>query len=49
MAAKREPRISCVAPVELAAYNITVNAIAPGFNYHHIGGGHAHTRRRRRR
>jgi NAD(P)-dependent dehydrogenase (short-subunit alcohol dehydrogenase family) len=31
----------CVA-LELAAYNITVNAIAPGFIITNIGGGHAH-------
>lgn len=31
----------CVA-LELAAYNITVNAIAPGFIVTNIGGGHAH-------
>ena len=31
----------CVA-LELAAYNITVNAIAPGFFVTNIGGGHAH-------
>jgi NAD(P)-dependent dehydrogenase (short-subunit alcohol dehydrogenase family) len=31
----------CVAH-ELAAYNITVNAIAPGFFVTNIGGGHAH-------
>ena len=30
----------CVAQ-ELAAYNITVNAIAPGFFVTNIGGGHA--------
>lgn len=30
----------CVA-LELAAFNITVNAIAPGFFVTHIGGGHA--------
>ncbi len=28
--------------LELAAYNITVNAIAPGFFITNIGGGHAH-------
>ena len=28
--------------LELAAYNITVNAIAPGFFVTNIGGGHAH-------
>jgi NAD(P)-dependent dehydrogenase (short-subunit alcohol dehydrogenase family) len=28
--------------LELAAYNITVNAIAPGFIVTNIGGGHAH-------
>ena len=31
----------CVA-LELAAYNISVNAIAPGFFVTNIGGGHAH-------
>jgi NAD(P)-dependent dehydrogenase (short-subunit alcohol dehydrogenase family) len=31
----------CVA-LELAAYNITVNAIAPGYIITNIGGGHAH-------
>jgi NAD(P)-dependent dehydrogenase (short-subunit alcohol dehydrogenase family) len=31
----------CVA-LELAAYNITVNAIAPGYTVTNIGGGHAH-------
>ena len=31
----------CVA-LELAAYNITVNAIAPGYFVTNIGGGHAH-------
>lgn len=30
------------AALELAAYNITVNAIAPGFIVTNIGGGHAH-------
>ena len=30
--------------LELAAYNITVNAIAPGFFVTNIGGGHAHAR-----
>ena len=30
------------AALELAAYNITVNAIAPGFIITNIGGGHAH-------
>jgi len=30
------------AALELAAYNITVNAIAPGFFVTNIGGGHAH-------
>jgi NAD(P)-dependent dehydrogenase (short-subunit alcohol dehydrogenase family) len=30
------------AAMELAAYNITVNAIAPGFFVTNIGGGHAH-------
>ena len=30
------------AAMELAAYNITVNAIAPGFIVTNIGGGHAH-------
>ncbi|HEY4212985.1 MAG TPA: SDR family NAD(P)-dependent oxidoreductase [Steroidobacteraceae bacterium] len=30
------------AALELAAYNITVNAIAPGFFITNIGGGHAH-------
>ncbi len=30
--------------LELAAYNITVNAIAPGFFVTNIGGGHAHDR-----
>ena len=30
--------------LELAAYNITVNAIAPGFFITNIGGGHAHTK-----
>lgn len=29
--------------LELAAYNITVNAIAPGFIVTNIGGGHAHS------
>jgi NAD(P)-dependent dehydrogenase (short-subunit alcohol dehydrogenase family) len=28
--------------MELAAYGITVNAIAPGFFVPNIGGGHAH-------
>ena len=28
--------------LELAAYGITVNAIAPGFFVTNIGGGHAH-------
>jgi NAD(P)-dependent dehydrogenase (short-subunit alcohol dehydrogenase family) len=28
--------------LELAAYNISVNAIAPGFFVTNIGGGHAH-------
>jgi NAD(P)-dependent dehydrogenase (short-subunit alcohol dehydrogenase family) len=28
--------------LELATYNITVNAIAPGFFITNIGGGHAH-------
>jgi NAD(P)-dependent dehydrogenase (short-subunit alcohol dehydrogenase family) len=28
--------------LEVAAYNITVNAIAPGFIVTNIGGGHAH-------
>jgi len=28
--------------MELAAYNITVNAIAPGYIVTNIGGGHAH-------
>jgi NAD(P)-dependent dehydrogenase (short-subunit alcohol dehydrogenase family) len=28
--------------LELAAYNITCNAIAPGFFVTNIGGGHAH-------
>ena len=28
--------------LELAAYDITVNAIAPGFIVTNIGGGHAH-------
>jgi len=28
--------------LELAAYNISVNAIAPGFFITNIGGGHAH-------
>jgi NAD(P)-dependent dehydrogenase (short-subunit alcohol dehydrogenase family) len=31
----------CVA-LELAGYNISVNAIAPGFFVTNIGGGHAH-------
>ena len=31
----------CVA-LEMAAYNVTVNAIAPGFIITNIGGGHAH-------
>jgi NAD(P)-dependent dehydrogenase (short-subunit alcohol dehydrogenase family) len=30
------------AALELAAYNITINAIAPGFIVTNIGGGHAH-------
>jgi NAD(P)-dependent dehydrogenase (short-subunit alcohol dehydrogenase family) len=30
------------AALELAGYNITVNAIAPGFIVTNIGGGHAH-------
>jgi NAD(P)-dependent dehydrogenase (short-subunit alcohol dehydrogenase family) len=30
------------AALELAAYNITVNAIAPGYIITNIGGGHAH-------
>jgi NAD(P)-dependent dehydrogenase (short-subunit alcohol dehydrogenase family) len=30
------------AALELAAYNITVNAIAPGYIVTNIGGGHAH-------
>ncbi len=30
--------------LELAAYNITVNAIAPGFFVTNIGGGHAHAK-----
>lgn len=33
--------VHCIA-LELAAYNITVNAIAPGFFVTNIGGGHAH-------
>ena len=33
--------VRCVAH-ELAAFNITVNAIAPGFFVTNIGGGHAH-------
>jgi NAD(P)-dependent dehydrogenase (short-subunit alcohol dehydrogenase family) len=43
MAAKAGARhlTHCVA-LELAAYNITVNAIAPGFFVTNIGGGHAH-------
>ena len=32
------------AALELAAHNITVNAIAPGFIVTNIGGGHAHDR-----
>ncbi len=32
------------AALELAAYNITVNAIAPGFFVTNIGGGHAHNK-----
>lgn len=30
------------AALEMAAYNITVNAIAPGYMVTNIGGGHAH-------
>jgi NAD(P)-dependent dehydrogenase (short-subunit alcohol dehydrogenase family) len=43
MAAKAGARhfMHCVA-LELAAYGITVNAIAPGFFVTNIGGGHAH-------
>ena len=33
---------SCTRGLELAAYGITVNAIAPGFFVTNIGGGHAH-------
>ncbi len=43
MAAKAGARhlMHCIA-LELAAYGITVNAIAPGFFVTNIGGGHAH-------
>jgi NAD(P)-dependent dehydrogenase (short-subunit alcohol dehydrogenase family) len=43
MAAKAGARhfVHCLA-LELAAYGITANAIAPGFFVTNIGGGHAH-------
>ncbi len=43
MAAKAGIRnLMRTAALELAAYNITVNAIAPGYIVTNIGGGHAH-------